>query len=173
MKLRNTRFLSNTRSLANKLFGLLLSFAIAAFIGAYAGSKWHGTFVEIVKFVLHDFWTLSVIIVCFLLVLCPYLPFFNKEKRFASKRNKEKSLPLYYDNPTDKDEFERKEYAKTLANEIIDSFQYQASLPKEEKADVSMVINIEEDYGFGKSSFLLLLKKCLDAEFVISVDYRP
>ena len=173
MKLRNTRFLSNTRSLANKLFGLLLSFAIAAFIGAYAGSKWHGTFVEIVKFVLHDFWTLSVIIVCFLLVLCPYLPFFNKKKRFASKRNKEKSLPLYYDNPTDKDEFERKEYAKTLANEIIDSFQYQASLPKEEKADVSMVINIEEDYGFGKSSFLLLLKKCLDAEFVISVDYRP
>lgn len=173
MKWRSSRFLSNMRSLAIKLLWLLLSFAIAAFIGAYAGSKWHGTFVEIAKFVLHDFWTLSVIIVCFLLVLCPYLPFFNKKKRFASKRNKEKSLPLYYDNPTDKDEFERKEYAKTLANKIIDSFQYQASLPKEEKADVSMVINIEEDYGFGKSSFLLLLKKCLDAESIISIDYRP
>ena len=173
IKWRNAHLLSNMRYLAAILFGLLISFLVAAYIGAYVGSKWYESFMMITNFVIHDHWTLSAIIISVIWVLYPYFLPFVKRKRFALNHNDDNTIPLYYDNPTDMDEFERMGYAKALANKIIGSFLYQSSLPEEEKANVSMVINIEEDYGFGKSSFLLLLKKWLDTDSVISFDYRP
>lgn len=152
---------------------VLISFFVAAFIGAYTGSKWYDSFVEYSKFIAHNYWILSAIFACLLLVLYPYLSSCFRRRHSKTKDMVDTLIPLHYDNATYEDDFERMDFAKMLANKIIGSFLYQSSLPEEEKANVSMVINIEEDYGFGKSSFLLLLKKWLDTDSVISFDYRP
>lgn len=152
-------FSGKVEGITTILFGSLVSFVIAAFIGVYAGFKWYHLFSELANFIIHEHWILLAILFCCFCILYPYFSSYRKKRHYVIKEKVSKLIPLRYDNPTDKDEFERIEYAKMLANKILASFQNQASLPQEEKANVSMVINIEEDYGFGKSSFLLLLKK--------------
>ena len=65
--------------------------------------------------------------------------------------------PFLTDIPTLQDDFKRKEYAKVLINRI-----FATCAKGKEKADDSsgaFVINISENYGYGKSSFFLLLKE--------------
>ena len=65
--------------------------------------------------------------------------------------------PFLTDIPTLQDDFKRKEYAKVLINRI-----FATCAKGKEKVDDSsgaFVINISENYGYGKSSFFLLLKE--------------
>ena len=65
--------------------------------------------------------------------------------------------PYLMDSPTKKDDFNRSDYAKVLLDKIFGTIE--ANNKKDsEKDEGSFVINISESYGYGKSSFLLLLK---------------
>ncbi len=92
MKWSNAHLLSKMRYLATILFWLLISFFVAAYIGAYVGSKWYESFVKITNFVIHDHWTLSVIIISVIWVLYPCILQFIKRKRFAINHNDDKKL---------------------------------------------------------------------------------
>ena len=90
-----------------------------------------------------------------------------KKEKFNVKPKME-ILPFCLDTPTDKDYYGRKKYAKLLLDKII--------ITKEEKKlQHSFVINISENYGYGKTSFFYTLKKEIERTNtrIISFDYRP
>lgn len=90
----------------------------------------------------------------------------NKEKSEAKPIIE--SSPFYIDTPTKEDKYGRKKYAKLLLDKII--------VTKDEKnPQHSFVINIGENYGYGKTSFFNFLKEELKETKVriISFDYKP
>lgn len=78
------------------------------------------------------------------------------------------SSPFYIDTPTKEDKYGRKKYAKLLLDKIIVT-------KDEKKPQHSFVINIGENYGYGKTSFFNFLKEELKETKVriISFDYKP
>lgn len=81
-------------------------------------------------------------------------------------------FPLYNDQPTDKDSYGRDTSAKLLVSKIFSTFNSE----KAKKSEGSMVININEAYGYGKTSFLKILERELhnshNGEYYF-INYRP
>lgn len=76
---------------------------------------------------------------------------------------------LYSDQPTSDDKYARDIPAKLLVDKILSTFN-------DSKADKgSFVININEAYGFGKTSFLHILERQLlkSSQPCLYIDYRP
>ena len=89
----------------------------------------------------------------------------------CSKRDKypATTTPLYSDQPTSEDKYGRNTSAFLLVQKIFSTFNTS-------QADKgSFVININEAYGFGKTSFLQILAKYLQAQQqpYLFIDYRP
>lgn len=79
------------------------------------------------------------------------------------------TTPLYSDQPTSEDKYGRDTSALLLVQKIFSTFNAS-------QADKgSFVININEAYGFGKTSFLQILAKHLQAQQqpYLFIDYRP
>lgn len=79
------------------------------------------------------------------------------------------TTPLYSDQPTSDDKYERDIPAKLLVEKILSTFNNS-------QADKgSFVININETYGFGKTSFLNIFEKQLQksSQPYLYIDYRP
>lgn len=89
--------------------------------------------------------------------------------------------PLIDDNPTIKDKLGRRQYVNILGRKIIST--YLANITKAEGAESTeetmgsaFAINIEEDYGYGKTSFLKMLKEWFNKQHknqTIWIDFRP
>lgn len=79
------------------------------------------------------------------------------------------SIPLYSDQPTSDDKFDRDTSAKILVEKIYSTFYASQA------DNGSFVININESYGFGKTSFLHIFAKHLQAQHrpYLFIDYRP
>lgn len=89
--------------------------------------------------------------------------------------------PLIDDNPTIKDKLGRRQYVNILGRKIIST--YLANITKAEVAESTeesmgsaFAINIEEDYGYGKTSFLKMLKEWFNKQHknqTIWIDFLP
>ena len=91
------------------------------------------------------------------------IPSPKKEKRPTT------TSPLYSDQPTCEDKYGRDTSAKLLVQKIFSTFNAS-------QADKgSFVININEAYGYGKTSFLQIIAKHLQAQQqpYLFIDYRP
>lgn len=80
-----------------------------------------------------------------------------------------KVTEFYYDIPTEEDKYGRGIYADILLYKIIRTFEVN-----NENIN-SFVVNIAEEYGYGKTSFFLLVKKKLEKckqQFIV-IDYKP
>jgi hypothetical protein len=88
----------------------------------------------------------------------------NKKRQYAQDTQ---IVPFYSDVPTDKDDFKRGKYAELLLNKI------QATFMK--TMEQSFTINLSEEYGYGKTSFFLLLKNKIkeDNRPFITIDFKP
>lgn len=88
----------------------------------------------------------------------------------SPKRDKHPTTsPLYSDQPTSEDKYGRDTSAGILVEKIFSTFNAS-------QADKgSFVININEAYGFGKTSFLQILTKHLQTQQrpYLYIDYRP
>lgn len=87
-----------------------------------------------------------------------------------------------YDQPTDKDDFNRCGYAEVVVKKIIATFNEEKNIVEKNNDETdsingAFVINISENYGYGKSSFLLLLKKearaYSDKNKMVLFEYKP
>ena len=95
-------------------------------------------------------------------------------KIYKSKKNKSnakptlEASPFFIDAPTKEDKYDRKKYAKLLIEKII-------ATKKDKNPDHSFVINIGENYGYGKTSFFLFLSEELKSmtHQIIYFDYKP
>lgn len=89
--------------------------------------------------------------------------------------------PLVDDEPTVIDKLNRKKYVSMLGKKIISTYIYNnTKTDRTESADdkvgSSFAINIEEDYGYGKTSFLLMLKEWFKKQHegqAIWIDFKP
>ena len=82
------------------------------------------------------------------------------------------NFPLYNDQATDKDSYGRDTSAKLLISKIFSTFKAE----KAKRSEGSMVININEAYGYGKTSFLKLLEQELRNSHIgeyYLINYRP
>jgi hypothetical protein len=86
-----------------------------------------------------------------------------------SKKAESMAHPLFSDQPTTDDKFDRTISAEILIEKIFSTFHAKQAV------NGSFVVNINESYGFGKTSFLLILEKQLRSrgEEHIFIDYRP
>ena len=107
----------------------------------------------------------------------------------AKVNSNNKLHPFLTDSPTLKDDFDRKEYAAVLLNKIHETCSEIAKNRKVssskcmdadencKETDGAFVINISEKYGYGKSSFFLLLKKKAQVEIknntLILFEFKP
>ena len=82
----------------------------------------------------------------------------TKKKRVDGD-NKQPQDTFLYDIPTSVDKLGRENSARLLVEKILDTFYYQDTRPA--KIESSFVIHIGENYGMGKTSFLLLMEKAL------------
>lgn len=103
----------------------------------------------------------ATIIMLFVLLLV-FIVYCNREKYEALIKNdvniyKRDVIPFMSDTPSDSDLLKRKRYAEYLLDKIFQTFYVQNE--KEKNKNHSFVIHIGENYGQGKSSFLLMLKK--------------
>ena len=106
------------------------------------------------------------------IVLSEFVFFIYKKTQIKKENSEDKptieASPFYIDAPTKEDKYDRKKYAKLLLDKII--------ITKEkESPQHSFVINIGENYGYGKTSFIEFLKEELKETKVriISFDYKP
>lgn len=79
------------------------------------------------------------------------------------------TTPLYSDQPTSEDKYGRDTSAKLLVEKIFSTFNASQANKG------SFVININEAYGFGKTSFLQIIAKHLQTQQqpYLFIDYRP
>ena len=79
------------------------------------------------------------------------------------------TTPLYSDQPTSVDKYGRDISAGILAKKIFSTFNASQA------DNGSFVININENYGFGKTSFLQIFAKSLQKQQCpyLFIDYRP
>jgi len=97
---------------------------------------------------------------------------FNKRpKKSTSSFTTDK--PFLVDSPTLKDDFDRKTCGKILLSKILATVEKN----RNNKLNTSFTINLSEEYGYGKSSFLFLLKKeaagYANNHQLIIFDYKP
>lgn len=80
--------------------------------------------------------------------------------------------PLYSDQPTNNDAYGRNTSAQLLISKIFSTFNAE----KAKGAEGSLVININEAYGYGKTSFLKIMESELQSshsgEYYL-INYRP
>ena len=90
-------------------------------------------------------------------------------KTTKSNNDDQSPAPLYSDQPTTIDKYDRTTSATLLAQKIFTTFNSRQA----EKG--SFVININEAYGFGKTSFLRIFEQQLKSinRPYIFIDYRP
>ena len=89
--------------------------------------------------------------------------------------------PLIDDNPTIKDKLGRWQYVNILGRKIISTYlsnitKAEGAESTEESMGSAFAINIEEDYGYGKTSFLKMLKEWFNKQHknqTIWIDFRP
>ena len=108
--------------------------------------------------------TLGIIVIISIEILRYNYPIKHKTEKVECK-----SHPLYSDQPTTDDKYDRITSAEVLIEKIFVTFHTKKSVYG------SFVVNINEAYGFGKTSFLKILQKQLcskDRDFIL-IDYRP
>ena len=114
-------------------------------------------------------WTVIFFLEAFIL----YMSYsFNKRpKKSTSSFTTDK--PFLVDSPTLKDDFDRKTCGKILLSKILATVEKN----RNNKLNTSFTINLSEEYGYGKSSFLFLLKKeaagYVNNNQLIIFDYKP
>ena len=81
----------------------------------------------------------------------------KKTRIKESKAESKNVYPYIIDSPTTEDSFKRSDYAKVLLDKIFATIEAN-NQKKSKNEEGSFVINISESYGYGKSSFLLLLR---------------
>ena len=114
-------------------------------------------------------WTVIFFLEAFIL----YMSYsFNKRpKKSTSSFTTDK--PFLVDSPTLKDDFDRKTCGKILLSKILATVEKN----RNNKLNTSFTINLSEEYGYGKSSFLFLLKKeaagYANNHQLIIFDYKP
>ncbi len=83
--------------------------------------------------------------------------------------NKKSNYPLYSDQPTIEDKYDRTTSAEVLIEKIFSTFL------SKQATNGSFVVNINESYGFGKTSFLKIFETLLRSKETdyIFIDYRP
>ena len=85
----------------------------------------------------------------------------------SKKLNKSDAVAFVKEAPTTKDELDRQGYIPILLDKIISTFNNS----KESRSAFSILIN--EKYGFGKTSFLEMLKESATDAGVEYINYRP
>lgn len=92
-------------------------------------------------------------------------------KIIADVKDNEPLMPLLDEQPTTKDKLGREEYVRMLGRKIVSTFVANNKINKDSGSKEDMItdaeevtgsayaINIEEDYGYGKTSFLMMLRK--------------
>lgn len=94
----------------------------------------------------------------------------KKERKNRNVLDNEPLYPLIDDQPTTEDRLGRDEYVRILGQKIVSTFV--ANLKKydndeeggNDKTHSAFAINIEEDYGYGKTSFLMMLHRWFEEE---------
>lgn len=91
-------------------------------------------------------------------------------------------MPLIDDLPTLNDTLERQRYVSLLGRKIVSTYFYNNAKhdnkvdSTDESIGSAFAINIEEDYGYGKTSFLMMLKEWLEEHHkdqIIWIDFKP
>lgn len=85
----------------------------------------------------------------------------------SKKLNKSDAVAFVKEAPTTKDELDRQGYIPILLDKIISTFNNS----KESRSAFTILIN--EKYGFGKTSFLEMLKESATEAGVEYINYRP
>ena len=85
----------------------------------------------------------------------------------SKKLNKSDAVAFVKEVPTTKDELDRQGYIPILLDKIISTFNNS----KESRSAFTILIN--EKYGFGKTSFLEMLKESATEAGVEYINYRP
>lgn len=126
-------------------------------------------------------------------LLAIYVIFVAANERWSFDRRKFKNTlqpivddepltPLIDDLPTLNDTLERQRYVSLLGRKIVSTYFYN-NAKHDNKADSTdesigsaFAINIEEDYGYGKTSFLMMLKEWFEEHHkdqIIWIDFKP
>ena len=135
-------------------------------------------FDKVLTFVMNIICKLTHPIQCSGIVLCAIgtvvviaIEILRRKYPIVHKSKKAESMahPLFSDQPTTDDKFDRTISAEILIEKIFSTFHAKQAV------NGSFVVNINESYGFGKTSFLLILEKQLRSrgEEHIFIDYRP
>lgn len=108
-----------------------------------------------------------IVLILVELIILAYKIYKSKKNKSNAKPTLEAS-PFFIDAPTIEDKYDRKKYAKLLIEKII-------ATKKEKNPEHSFVINIGENYGYGKTSFFLFLSEELKSMTHQSIyfDYKP
>ena len=108
-----------------------------------------------------------IVLILVELIILAYKIYKSKKNKSNAKPTLEAS-PFFIDAPTIEDKYDRKKYAKLLIEKII-------ATKKEKNPEHSFVINIGENYGYGKTSFFLFLSEELKSMTNQSIyfDYKP
>lgn len=104
-----------------------------------------------------------------LIVLIEYLRHNYPVRRQKVKKPLPSTTPLYSDQPTADDKYGRDIPATLLIEKIFSTFNAPQT------SNGSFVININEAYGFGKTTFLHIFEKQLlkNSQPFLYIDYRP
>ena len=105
----------------------------------------------------------TIIVITIEILHCKY-PIKHKSDEIENSAH-----PLFSDQPTTDDKYDRTASADVLIEKIFSTFQSKQAF------NGSFVVNINESYGFGKTSFLKIFEKQLRSrrESFIFIDYRP
>lgn len=108
----------------------------------------------------------------------------NERELFDNKKSKilqqivddEPLTSLIDDQPTIKDKLERQQYVSLLGKKIVSTYVANIAKRKEEYIGSAFAINIEENYGYGKTSFLMMLRGWFEKHHsnqYIWIDFMP
>ena len=105
----------------------------------------------------------TIVVITIEILRCKY-PIEHKSMIIESSAH-----PLFSDQPTSDDKYDRTASADVLIEKIFSTFQAKRAI------NGSFVVNINESYGFGKTSFLKIFEKQLRSRggSYIFIDYRP
>ena len=105
----------------------------------------------------------TIVVITIEILRCKY-PIEHKSMMIESSAH-----PLFSDQPTSDDKYDRTASADVLIEKIFSTFQAKRAI------NGSFVVNINESYGFGKTSFLKIFEKQLRSRggSYIFIDYRP
>ena len=105
----------------------------------------------------------------------------KKDKTLQPIEDNEPLTPLIDDKPTTNDELDRQQYVSMLGRKIVSTYIYNTARqdkanPTDEDLGTAFAINIEEDYGYGKTSFLLMLREWFREQHkdqAVWIDFKP